>query len=132
MIAIAPDEVTTAAYNLLLECRLGVEELPAENGIEHQQAQFICSRHEVRRLRIVRKAHQIETCLLDALRIAVVGLRRYRIADVGILLVTIDATQEHPFAIDPEPGSVDLDPTDAHRRTTLIDERPSRSTAVIS
>src|SRR5687768_18281852 len=47
------------------ERRVRVEVLPAGDGVEQDQAQFVGRLHECRRVRVVRQAHIVEAGLLD-------------------------------------------------------------------
>ncbi len=100
MVAVAPDHVGAGLHRLAGKRGIGIDVLPTGNGVQQHQAQFVRRSHEGRRVRVVRQAHVVVAGLLDQERIAVVGLRRDRIADVWILLVPVHAAQEHAFAVD--------------------------------
>ena len=62
---------------------------------------------------IVRQPHVVEAGLLDPARVPVLGGVGQRVADVGMLLVTVGAPEEHPLAVDPEAVLADRDAPDA-------------------
>src|SRR5204863_6698302 len=67
------------------------------------------------------EADIVEARFLDPFRVTIVGLRRQRVADIGIFLMPVDAVQEHAFAIDAEPRLVDGDATDANTGFSAVD-----------
>src|SRR6185369_16906459 len=77
--------------------------LPARNLFEHEQTILVTRIQEVRRLRIMRRAHNVALqLLLENPRIAFLHARRHRLADERKSLMSIETTELHVFAIQEE------------------------------
>ncbi len=116
-VAVAAHQVAAVAVLQLGEGRVGVEVLPAGDAVHDDQAELVARVHERRRVRIVRQAHVVESRVLDPARVPILRRVRQRVADVGMLLVTVGAPQEHRLVVEPEAVPVDRDAADpdAHR-----------------
>ncbi len=84
-------------------------------------------------MRIMGKPDIIEAGFLDPLCVAIIGLGRHRVTDIGIFLVPVDAAQEHSFPVDDEPVAVDPDAADPdarfrHIRLTTLPGYPGDQT----
>nr|GEU28582.1 hypothetical protein [Tanacetum cinerariifolium] len=120
VVAVAAHHVGTGFHHLRAEGRIGIEVLPARHARQDHQAQFIGSSHEGRRMRVVRQADVVVAGALDQERIAVLGLRRQRVAHIRIFLVAVHAAQERLFAVDQELALGQLDAADADARVDHV------------
>ena len=99
--------------------------LPTHDRRHRDKSKLIAGVHERRALRIVREPHIVEASLFDEVGIAILRIRRHRIADEGMLLVAIDAAEEQFFAIDQQAPGGEADAPDADALTLAVHDFPA-------
>ena len=104
------------------------DRLPPHVLGHHKQANTIALVDEVRVIRVVRRADQVTSgAVLDQVRITAVVTVGTSVADIGILLVTVDPKQADLLAIQVNPGALGVlrvrsDPAKSGRDLMLVDD----------
>ena len=102
VVPVALDHAAHVADRLLLPA-LAADVLPARNLLEDEEPQLIATIEEVRRLRVVRRAHQIALeDMLDDLGVLLLRATAHRITDVGIRLMPVEAANLERLAVEDE------------------------------
>ncbi len=102
VIPVAPDHRAHVAHRQILP-RLVADVLPAGNLFEHQQPEFVAGVQKCRRLRIVRRAHDVAVQLAPQNPgIAALHAVRHGAAHIGERLVPVQTDQLDAFAVEHE------------------------------
>ncbi len=95
MVPVPLDHLRHVAARNLLPALIS-DVLPAWNLLEHQQPDLIAGVKKVRRLRIVRGAHQVALqLLLQDERVSALHARGHRLPNIRVRLVPVQSTQLH-------------------------------------
>ena len=97
-----------------------VEILPTIDAVQYEDTERVARLQKGGRLRIVRKAHKVETCLFDAHGITHLCIVGDGIAYVWVALMAIYTTQKGFFTIDKQLVIFDLDRANTNFATLLV------------